>query len=70
MSDVHLTANTWVPVSVISIIVSFIVAAALWASQIEAKADKAIYVQDKYESFIERRLMRIEEKLDKILEKK
>jgi predicted outer membrane lipoprotein len=69
MKDVHITTNSWVPVGLAVSVCAFVVASAMWAATIEAKADKALEYQIKYESLIERRLDRIEKKIDKALER-
>lgn len=69
MKEVHITANSWIPIGAASACIGFIVASVLWAAQIEAKAEKALDYQAKYETAVERRLERIEQKLDKVLEK-
>lgn len=75
MKDVHITANSWVPIGAVSATIGFIVASVLWAAQIEAKAEGALKESEsikaaisKYEYQIDKRLERIEAKLDKALE--
>jgi hypothetical protein len=67
MKDVHITTNSWIPLGAAVSVLTFIVAAALWAKQIENKADNALLYQHKYESRIDEHLRRIEDKLDKAL---
>lgn len=67
MKEVQITASSWVPLGAVATTVVFIVAAAMWASQIENKADNALMFQAKHEGAIEKRLKRIEEKLDRAL---
>jgi len=69
MKDVHITTNAWVPLGGVASLITFIVAAAMWAKQIENKADNALEYQHKYESRIDAQLRRIEEKLDRALVK-
>jgi hypothetical protein len=76
MKDVHITANSWVPIGAVSATIGFIIASVLWAAQIEAKAESAMKDSasikeslTKYEVQIDKRLERIEAKLDKVLEK-
>lgn len=76
MKEVHITANSLIPIGAASACLGFIAAAAMWAANIEAKAEKAIYQNDtikesqlKFEGQIQDRLQRIESKLDKVLEK-
>jgi hypothetical protein len=67
MSELQITTNTWLPIGLVATMISFIVAAVMWAATIEAKAEKALDYQVKYESVIEKRLDRIENKIDKAL---
>lgn len=67
MKDVHITTSAWLPLGAVASIITFVVAAAMWAKQIENKADNALTYQNKYESRIDEQLRRIEEKLDKAL---
>jgi hypothetical protein len=73
MNDIKIQPTTLIPLGWVlggaTTALGFIVASVLWASQIEAKADKALGYQEKFESGVERRLERIETKLDEALRK-
>jgi len=70
MKELQITTNTWLPIGLVATLLGFVAASAMWAATIEAKADKALDYQIKYESVIEKRLDRIENKIDKVLEGK
>jgi hypothetical protein len=69
MKDVHITANSWIPIGVAATAIGFITASALWAAQIEAKAQKALDYQEKYESVVEQKLSGLDKRLERIEDK-
>lgn len=63
-----ISETSLVPLGLVISALSFIVASVMWAANIEAKAESALSHQARYELQVDRRLERIEAKLDKLIE--